>query len=101
MTKPTEDHPYPEVDLAVAEANKILEKLQADAGNEPFVAVAALGFGMLKAIMECPNCPGRFRVPVVMVGGKWVTDNDPRSNWDTIACAHCNTLWTRPKGEKP
>lgn len=101
---PTPEHPYPTVELALDEGRKILDKLGPDAGRAPFVAVGALAFGLLKAIMECPNCPGHFRVPVMhspdgagighdAEGQVWAIDHNPGSDWMHIACMHCGNIW--------
>jgi len=52
--------------------------------------LGSITWGFMRAIAECPNCPGVFRIP----------DNE---NWDHLYCPSCNTVWTHksliPKGK--
>ncbi len=86
-----------DVDVAVTEGQKFLDRAYAQGvePGHPFVAVTGLAFGMLRAIMECPNCPGTFRVPITEDGR---IDRDPRSEWLRIGCPHCHMTWTRAPG---
>lgn len=65
------------------------------------ITLTALAWGMLKAIYECPNCPGHYRVPMEPVEEGWrqIPYQDERasddSTWEAIACPHCQGLWTR------
>ena len=44
--------------------------------------IGGWAWGLLRAVMECPNCPGHFRVPL---------DKD----WKRIACPNCKNVWER------
>lgn len=44
------------VNVAVDEAQKLFNKMDPELHNAPFVAATAMAWGMLRAIMECPNC---------------------------------------------
>ncbi len=63
------------------------------------LGLTALAWGMLKAIYECPDCPGHYRVPMEERDGCWRQVPYERagddSTWEAIACPHCQGLWTR------
>lgn len=67
------------LNLAVDEAGAFLER-HPEVGNYPFGTASAVAFGMLRAIAECPRCPGTFRVPTV----------EPPDGW---YCHRCEGLW--------
>lgn len=50
--------------------------------DEQQQAFGGLLWGAMRAIAECPNCPGRFRVPL---------DGD----WNRLYCPGCGYLWQR------
>ena len=55
-------------------------------------AAAALGgltWGILRAIMECPNCPGHFRIPA--------HHYPPGEDWREIKCSNCGSRWVKAK----
>jgi hypothetical protein len=56
--------------------------------NEEQATMGGVMWGLLRAIMECDNCPGHYRVPL---------DKD----WDLpggrLYCANCGGVWTRRK----
>jgi hypothetical protein len=60
--------------------------------NDTQKATGGLMWGLLRAVMECPNCPGEFRVPLDI-------------EWDRpggrIACPRCQGVWTRIADEAP
>lgn len=43
-------------------------------------------WGLMRAIAECPHCPGVYRVP---------QDDD----WRTLICPRCHGEWVRRDGE--
>ena len=43
--------------------------------------LGGMTWGFMRAIAECPRCPGVFRVPV------------DGSNWDLLRCPACGGLW--------
>ena len=47
-----------------------------------------LTWGLLRAIAECPNCPGSYRRPLL--------DFD----WDILICPTCGKWWTNEEGAK-
>lgn len=50
-----------------------------------------LTFGAMKAIAECPNCPGHFRVPYDAEGRlAWPVGN---GNWKYLRCPECKGVW--------
>lgn len=55
-------------------------------------------WGMMRALAECPDGPGTFRIPV----GHRIGRSD---GWDALACPTCQKVWTRqpdvPEVKKP
>ena len=51
-------------------------------------AVGATLFGFMKALSECPECPGHFRIP-------YDTDGTPNAfgEWKYLYCPHCKNMW--------
>lgn len=48
-----------------------------------------LTWGLMRAVAECPNCPGHYRVPITADG-----QIDHSGAWDRLACSHCRHVWT-------
>lgn len=75
------------VNYAVDEGQRLLGKLDDETRHSDFAGVTCLAFGMLKAIMECPNCSTpterHFRVPCIGY----------EDSWEWIGCAHCGQFW--------
>ena len=44
--------------------------------------VGGWAWGLLRAVAECPNCPGHFRVPL-------------DKSWKTLVCPNCHGVWVR------
>lgn len=99
------------VDTVVREGNAFLDRhwpgvrntFGKKPDNVPAVAgIAALAWGMMRAIYECPNCPGCYRVPVgermvemsasgnLFVGDKQAVNLECNSNEDVLVCPNCN-----------
>lgn len=57
---------------------------------------AALGgalMGMMKALLECPKCPGYYRVPITQNDeGKWEVEA-PFGPMRYIYCHKCGGVW--------
>lgn len=49
--------------------------------EESLNVLGGVTWGFLRALAECPDCPGVFRIP----------DNE---NWDHLYCPSCNGVWT-------
>lgn len=49
--------------------------------NEVQANLGYVTWGFLRALAECPECPGVFRIP----------DNE---NWDHLYCPSCHGVWT-------
>ena len=49
-------------------------------------------FGAMKALAECPECPGHFRIPL---------DEDGTPNafgsWTYMYCPNCDQMWGKSK----
>lgn len=75
--------------LAFTERHRDLDPQQHSFGG--------LVWGMLRAIAECPNDPGVFRVPVDADGKQL----GPLANWAYLACPKCGGVWAyqEPKPE--
>lgn len=45
-------------------------------------------FGFMKALAECPECPGHFRIP-------YDADGTPNAfgEWAYLYCPNCKALW--------
>ena len=72
------------LDVALAEGHKFLAKMPAELRGAPFAETSALAIGMLRAIMECPDCgPGYYRVPIEREGQEYAV------------CPHCQGVWVR------
>ena len=58
--------------------------------NDVKLNLGGMAWGFMRAIAECPNCPGVFRIP----------DNE---DWDHLYCPSCHEVWTHksliPKNE--
>lgn len=50
--------------------------------NETQAAWGAVTWGLLRALMECPNCPGHFRVPRMTTIGI-----------EVLWCPNCHGQW--------
>lgn len=50
--------------------------------------LGGMTWGFMRAIAECPECPGVFRVPV---NGK---------DWDVLGCPRCGGVWRWEDPEK-
>lgn len=48
--------------------------------------MGGMAYGLLRALMECPHCPGHFRVPL---------DRDWASPGGRIVCPNCRYTWVR------
>lgn len=49
--------------------------------NDIQANLGAVTWGFMRAIAECPECPGIFRIP----------DNE---DWDHLYCPSCHGVWT-------
>ncbi len=82
------------VDFAVDEGQRLLDKLEPDVRHSDFAGVTCLAFGMLKAIMECPECSTpeerHFRVPCAGY----------EESWEWITCTHCGAFWHHTESTK-
>jgi hypothetical protein len=54
-----------------------------DIANGPAATLGGLTWGILRAVMECDNCPGVYRVPVSGYPG----------GVDAITCPSCGGVW--------
>jgi hypothetical protein len=74
------------LETALREGRALLDKAAAEAPQAQADSVRhygqpfALGWGMLRAIYECPDCPGSFRVPL-------------KADPNTIVCPNCCGVW--------
>jgi len=76
------DDPYREVGVAIDEGRKFLAKMPPELRSAPFAEASALAIGMLRAIMECPDCgPGHYRVPIEREGQEYAVCPDCRGVW--------------------
>lgn len=50
--------------------------------NDTQKSFGRLAWGLLRALYECPDCPGHFRVPL----------NDEEG---ALACPNCRAVWRR------
>ena len=48
--------------------------------NDTHKSVGGLLYGFLRAVAECPDCPGVFRVSP--------------DGWQTLVCRQCGGVWT-------
>lgn len=60
--------------------------------NETQSGWGGMSFGLLRALMECDNCPGRYRVPL---------DKEWDSPGGRLYCAHCGGVWIRQSDTAP
>lgn len=65
-------------DTFVDEANSFIERNNLEGQQATF---GGLWWGMLRAVMECPDCPGVFRIPV---------EGD---DIGVIYCPSCKNVW--------
>lgn len=79
------------VNVAVDEANRLMDMMDVTTRHSDFAVVASLAYGMLRAIYECPACgPGHYRVPIEREGQEYAV------------CPDCGQAWVRlPPEQKP
>jgi uncharacterized protein YbaR (Trm112 family) len=63
---------------AFAERHKELDDASATMGG--------LAMGFMRAVLECPNCPGHYRIP-------------QDDNWNTLYCHNCGGWGVRDEAE--
>lgn len=84
-----ETHTFIDTALAFSERHPKIK-------DTPQGALGAALFGMMKALAECPECPGAFRIP---------HDSDWTPNllgeWKYLACPQCQRVWTHNDTPKP
>lgn len=68
------------VNLAIDEAKRLLGQLEPEVRHSTLAGIGAMAFGMLRAIAECPYCPGVFRYPI----------NPEQTLW---RCPQCSNVW--------
>jgi len=56
--------------------------------NNTQASLGGLVWGMMRALYECPTCPGKYRVPTVA---------DP----NVIVCTNCGGVWTWQDAPEP
>ena len=49
--------------------------------TESKMVLGGVAWGFLRALAECPDCPGVYRIP----------DNE---EWDHLYCPSCKNVWT-------
>lgn len=69
---------YHSVGTLIDEGEKFIDKSGLTGAT---VTWGGMVWGLMRAIAECPNCPGRFRTPL-----------DP--DWHRLHCANCGYTWT-------
>lgn len=72
------------VTTAVREGRSFLDR-HPDIASGPAAMLGGLTWGILRAVMECDNCPGVYRVPVVRDGTS--------AGYDAITCPSCGGVW--------
>lgn len=64
--------------------------------NKTQQAFGGVLFASMRALAECPKCPGHFRIPM---------DEDGTPNafgsWTYLVCPNCQTMWTSKPVEEP
>ena len=78
-----------EVDTFINEAHSFLDRNpQLDS---PQQTRGGMTFGYLRAISECPDCPGHFRVPYDSEGHvAWPVG---KGDWVYLRCSECKGVW--------
>lgn len=93
-----------DVNTVVEQGNALRERYR-ERGGEPgndALPTGMLLWGLLRAVAECPNCPGVFRNPY-HAGGVPGTMDD----WgEYLVCPRCGGVWKwldtqEPEPEKP
>lgn len=69
----------------LTEGQAFVQAHREEVGNDSVVEFGGWVWGLMRAIAECPNCPGVFRVP---------TDDD----WTYLVCPQCKGVWAH-KGD--
>ncbi len=57
------------------------EMLAFDQRHQGEYMVGGLVWGLMRAVAECPRCPGVFRVPL------------DGNSWDELRCPACGGVW--------
>lgn len=57
--------------------------------NDVQKSFGGLTWGLMRAVAECPNCPGHYRVPITEEG-----KIDQSGEWHRLACSQCRHIWT-------
>jgi len=76
------------VKTVVDEANAFMDR-HADRvpPGSPALTIGGLTWGLMRAIAECPTCPGVFRAPA---GHRLGFPHD----WDALRCPSCELVWS-------
>ncbi|MCC6315051.1 MAG: hypothetical protein IT337_13685 [Thermomicrobiales bacterium] len=75
------------VGVVVDEGQAFIRRHEDDLGVNTFAStVGGLTWGLMRAIAECPNCPGTFRTPVGKAYGY-------ESAFDLMTCPQCRCTW--------
>lgn len=74
------------VGVVVDEGNAFVARMPEDLRNNSWAtSIGSLTYGIMRALAECPNCRGHFRVPC-----KGYEDT-----WEYMACTNCGGIWQR------
>src|SRR5690349_18578886 len=69
-------------ETVVREGRAFLDR-HPDIADGPAATLGGLTWGILRAVMECDNCPGVYRVPISGGAG----------GYDAITCPSCGGVW--------
>jgi len=73
------------------------ERRHQDELNSAGMALGGALIGSLRAILECENCPGHYRIPIMRDPDnteKWIAE-PPFGSMNDLYCPNCHQFWTR------
>ncbi len=82
------------VNTVVDEGNAFIDRMPEDLRNDSRATTwGGLVWGVMRALAECPRCPGHFRVPC----------KGHEDTWKFMACTNCGGIWehVEPAEEPP
>lgn len=85
----TDDTAMRSANYAIDEAAKFLDR-HPDANAHALGGMAALTFGLMRALYECPHCPGESMIPV---SETLKAQQEPPLVGDWWVCARCLKAW--------
>jgi hypothetical protein len=75
-----------------ADAFRDRNRAELDELGETATAFGTVTWGLMRALAECPDCPGTFRTPIGTAVGA--------DAFDVLRCPRCERVWATAQGRK-